>query len=67
LARPNFFSDYWLVSDPHSTPFHAPVSKLGGETPSRIMVWSLIRNKKTIVLFERHFNATEKSEDIVLL
>jgi hypothetical protein len=40
------------------------VSKLGGETPSRIRAWSLIHNKKTIVLFERHCHATEKSEAI---
>jgi hypothetical protein len=44
--------------------FHAPVSKLGRETPSRIRAWSLICNKKTIVLFERHCHATEKSEAI---
>jgi hypothetical protein len=40
------------------------VSKLGGETPSWIRVWSLIRNEKPIVLFERHCHATEKSEAI---
>jgi hypothetical protein len=40
------------------------VSKLGGETPSRIRAWSLIRNEKPIVLFERHCHATEKSEAI---
>jgi hypothetical protein len=28
------------------------------------MAWSLIHNKKTIVLFERHCHATEKSEAI---
>jgi hypothetical protein len=28
------------------------------------MAWSLIRNKKPIVLFERHCYATEKSEAI---
>jgi hypothetical protein len=33
------------------------VSKLGGETPSRIKAWSLIRNEKPIVLFERHCHA----------
>jgi hypothetical protein len=40
------------------------VSKLGGETPSQIRAWSLICNKKPIVLFERHCHATEKSEAI---
>jgi hypothetical protein len=34
------------------TPFLAPVSKLGGETPIWIRAWSLIRNEKPIVLFE---------------
>jgi hypothetical protein len=38
-------------------------NSLGGETPSRIRAWSLIRNKKkTIVLFERHCHAAEKSK-----
>jgi hypothetical protein len=41
------------VGDPHNTPFHASVSKLGGETSSQIMAWSLIHNVKTIVLFEK--------------
>jgi hypothetical protein len=36
-------------------------SLLGGETPSRIRAWSLIRNEKPIVFFERHCRATEKS------
>jgi hypothetical protein len=34
-------------------PFHAPVSKLGRETPSRIRAWSLIHNKTTKKLFEK--------------
>jgi hypothetical protein len=34
----------------YSTPFHALVSRLGGETPSWIRAWSLIRNQK-ILLF----------------
>jgi hypothetical protein len=38
------------------------VSKLGREAPSWIRAWSLIRNEKPIVLFERHCHATEKSE-----
>jgi hypothetical protein len=32
---------------PQTTPFLAPVLKLGGGTPSQIRAWSWIRNKKT--------------------
>jgi hypothetical protein len=31
------------------TPFCAPVSKLGGETPSRIRAWSLIHTEKQLL------------------
>jgi hypothetical protein len=64
LGQANFLQWLWLCRDLHSTPFCAPVSKLGGETPSRIRAWSLIRSEKPIVLFERHCHATEKSEAI---
>jgi hypothetical protein len=37
---------------------------VGGETPSGIYVWSLIRNEKPIVLFEKNCHATVKSEAI---
>jgi hypothetical protein len=37
------------------------LKNLGRETPSWIRAWSLIRNEKPIVLFERHCHATEKS------
>jgi hypothetical protein len=39
------------------------VSKLGEETPCQIRKWSLTHNKK-IVLFEKKFCATGKSEAI---
>jgi hypothetical protein len=42
--------------------FHELMSKLGRETPSCIRALSLIHNKKTTVLFERHCHATEKPE-----
>jgi hypothetical protein len=45
------------------TPLHAKVSKLGEETPCQIRKWSLTHYKK-IVLFEKNFCATGKSEAI---
>jgi hypothetical protein len=40
-------------------------NQLGGETPSRIRAWSLIRNKKPIVLFERRCHVTENLRRII--
>jgi hypothetical protein len=58
LGQANFLQWLMALLRPTQTPFHAPVSKLGGETPSRIRAWSLIRNEKPTVLFERHCHAT---------
>jgi hypothetical protein len=44
------------------TPFHAPVAILGGETPSRIRAWSLIRNETPIVQYDK--TMIEKSKAI---
>jgi hypothetical protein len=35
-----------IVRDPYNTPFHAPMSKVDGETPSRIRTWNLIFKEK---------------------
>jgi hypothetical protein len=55
-----------FVDTPHSTQFHTPAVKTVRETPSWIRVWSLIRNKKTIVLYERNYLVIEKSKAIAI-
>jgi hypothetical protein len=55
-------SDLWLCEDPNTIPFHAPVSKLSGETTSWIRAWSLIRNTKNNCPLVENCHVTVKSE-----
>jgi hypothetical protein len=56
--RINLIYAYNLILHYRNTRLHIPNNMV------TILVWSLIRNEKTIVLFERHCHATEKSEAV---